>query len=186
MATNPKMPQVPREKYPDDHARLQLVKKSRFPWPIVALIAAGVILAAIIWYMPRTPHVRPEPTGAQVPAQPTNSQVQLTNVNMTPAPTGGAFYLEGMINNAGQTAITGVQVQAAFDSASGQALATQTTALQGLTGSADTQVQNFTQQPIQPGQSRPFRAYFDHYPNGWNHEVPQLSVTAVTGTTPNS
>jgi len=186
MATNPKIPQIPKQKYPDDHAKLYLVKKSRFPWGIVALGVVAAILIAIVLYLPRMPRVTPAPAAAQVPAQPTNAQVQLTNLTMTPAPTGGAFYLQGMIHNAGLTAITGLRVRATFDNTAGQALATQSSVVKGVSGSSGTQIEDFTQAPIQPNQSRPFRAYFDHYPAGWNHQIPQLSVTEVTATTPHS
>lgn len=186
MATNPKIPQIPRQKYPDDHAKLQLVKKSRFPWVIVALGVVAAIIIAIVLYLPRMPRVTPSPAAAQVPAQPTNAQVQLTDLTMTPAPTGGAFYLQGTVHNAGMTAITGLQVRATFNNSAGQALAAQTSAVKAVSGSSGAQVEDFTQSPIQPNQSRPFRAYFDHYPAGWNHEIPQLSVTEVTATTPNS
>jgi hypothetical protein len=46
------------------------------------------------------------------------------------------------------------------------------------------EIEDFTKSPVQPNQSRPFRAYFDYYPSAWNHQVPQLTVTEVTATTP--
>jgi len=37
--------------------------------------------------------------------------------------------------------------------------------------------------PIKPNEARSVQIYFEHSPS-WNHEVPQLTVTIVTGTTP--
>jgi hypothetical protein len=186
MATNPKIPRIPERKYPDDHAKVQIIRKRRLPWVVLILAVSAVLVIGIVIYLPRFPRVTSAPAAAQVPPQPTNRQVQLTNLTMTPAPTGGAFYMQGMIHNDGHTAITGVRVRAAFDNKSGQPLATQTSPLKAVTGPSGTQVEGFTKAPIQPGQSRRFRAYFDHYPAGWNHAMPGLAIVEVTGTTPSA
>ncbi len=187
MATNPQYPQQkgPREvpKYRDDHAKLEVPPKRVFPWAWIAIIIAAAILAALIYWLPQTPHRHAPPTGAQVPQQPTANQVQFFNLKMQPAPTGSAFYLDGLLQNNGSTDITGVQVQADFKGINGQTLQTQTRAAQEVAGNG-TPGQDFTKAPIKPGQSRPFQLYFDHYPAGWNKQLPELKVTAVTGTTP--
>jgi len=183
MATSPKMPPVPRRRYPDDHARLYLVRKRRFPWIYVALGVVAAMVIAILLYLPHMPQVTPSAAGAEVPSQPTNQQVQLSGITLTPAPVGGALYLDGTIHNAGQTAINGVEVRATFAGTTGRSLGTQSRALKGVSASG-TEILDFTQSPIQPNQSRPFRAYFNHYPTGWNHQIPQLAVVEVTATTP--
>ncbi len=188
MATNPKLPDYPEgppRKSTDDHARVQVIKKSKFPWPIAGLIAGAVLLIAIIALLPKTPHVAPPPTGAQVPQQPTAEQIQLTDMKLTPAPPPGtSLYLTGILHNTGETAITGVQVQAEFMGRNGPALASLTSPVQGVVGGSADQAQDLTQAPIKPNESRPIRIYFDRAPAGWNRQMPQLTVTAVTGTTP--
>src|SRR5581483_10639737 len=49
MATNPRIPE------PDNHARVheEDSKKGHFPIPILIILAAAAILAALIWYFPK-------------------------------------------------------------------------------------------------------------------------------------
>ena len=185
MATNPKLPDypdIPPRQPANEHGKVQIIKKSKFPWPLVILIAGAALLIAIFALLPKAPHLTAPPTGAQVPQQPTADQVQLTNIKLAPAPVGGAAYMTAMLHNTGNTAITGVQVQAEFLGRNGPVLNTVTVPVQGL---ADrTTPQDLTKSPIQPNESRPIRIYFEHTPAGWNHQLPNLTVTTVTGTTP--
>jgi hypothetical protein len=184
MAANPKLPHpsgnLPRRPK-DDHARVEIVKKSKFPWPVITLIAGAALLLAIIVVLPRAPRAKNVPTGAQIPQQPTASQIQLTNVRIVPAPLGDALYLEAVLHNAGNTEITGVEVNAKFIGANGVAAGNLNAAVQALFGG--TASEDLTQAPIKPDESRPVRIYFEHTPRGWNHQVPALTVTTVTGTT---
>ena len=185
MATNPKLPdfpEVPQRRSQNEHAKVQMIRQSKFPWPLVVLIGAAALLIAIFALLPRTPHLTKPPTGAQIPQQPTADQVQLTNLKLAPAPTGGAAYMTGILHNTGNTAITGVQVQAEFLGRNGPVLDTLTVPVQGLTDR--TTPQDLTQSPIKPNESRPVRIYFERTPAAWNHQMPELTVTTVTGTTP--
>jgi hypothetical protein len=185
MATNPKLPdfpEIPRRRSENDHAKVQMIRQSKFPWPILILIGAAALLIAIFVLLPRAPHLTPPPSGAQVPQQPTADQVQLTNLKLAPAPAGGAAYMTAILRNTGNTAITGVQVQAEFLGRNGPVLNTLTVPVQGLMDR--TTPQDLTQSPIKPNESRPIRIYFEHTPAGWNHQLPNLTVTTVTGTTP--
>ena len=193
MATNPKYPQFPeKDRAPekvspvpvDDHAKVDIIKKGKFPWPLIAIIVAVAILIALIIWLPSIPQRNPPPSAAQVPQQPTASQIQLTNVNIAPAPVGSALYVAGVLHNQGPTAITGVQVRADFLAAHGQIIGSQSRPLEEVSGNAETNGGSFAGTPIQPNQARPFRVYFDHIPQTWNHQVPALTVTTVTGTTP--
>lgn len=188
MATNPKYPQEPENPAKltpvDNHAHVDFVKKGRFPWVLIAILAAIAILVALVIWLPSTPQRNPAPNGAQVPAQPTVAQVQFSNLTVTMAPTGGAMYLQGLLHNQGSTEITGVQVRADFLGNQGGIVGSQIRPLSEVTGSEGTAVENFTQAPIRPDETRPFRIYFDHFPDGWNHQLPQLTITTVTGTTP--
>lgn len=181
MATNP---QYPEQQRPHMHPRLQTPPKRRFPWPLIAIVIAAAILAALIYWLPQTPKKQLPPNAAAVPAQPNGNQIQLTNLKMTPSTVGSAFYVEAMLYNNGNSDITGVQVQAKFHGINGQVLETQTRPVQGMVGNSATEAQDLTEAPIKPNQSRAVRIYFDHYPAGWNKQLPDLQVTAVTAHAP--
>ncbi|HZQ19820.1 MAG TPA: FxLYD domain-containing protein [Terriglobales bacterium] len=186
MATNPKLPDypdIPPRRSADDHAKVQVIKKGKFPWPIIMLIIGAAILIAIIALLPRAPHATQAPAAAQVPQQPTVDQIQLTNMKISTSPVGGALYMTGLLRNTGSTAITGVQVQVQFLGRNGPVLETVTRPVEALVGGTTDQVQDLTQAPIKPNDSRPIRIYVEHTPAGWNHQLPQLTVTTVTGTT---
>ena len=185
MATNPKVPDfpdIPPRRPENEHGKVRMIRQSRFPWPILILIAGAALLIAIFAVLPRAPHVTSAPTGAQVPQQPAADQVQLTNLRIAPAPAGGSVYMIGLLHNVGDTTINGVQVQAEFLGRNGPVLETLTVPVQGLVNR--TTPQDLTQAPIKPTESRPVRIYFEHTPTGWNHQLPQLTVTNVTGTAP--
>jgi hypothetical protein len=185
MATNPELsdyPDIPPRRPEHDHAKVQLIRQSKFPWPIVTLIVGAVLLIVIIAVLPRALHITTPPTGAEVPQQPTADQIQFTNLKITPAPAGDAFYLTALLRNTGNSAITGAQVQAEFLGRNGPVLATVTRPVEGM--SNGTGSQDLTQAPIKSNEARPVRIYFEHTPKGWNHQLPQLTVTIVTGTTP--
>ena len=97
---------------------------------------------------------------------------------------GGAFYLVATLNNNGRTEITGVQTQATFLGPNGNVLETQTRPVQAMSNGPNSTAEDLTKAPIKPDSSRIVRIYFDHYPADWNRQVPDLKVTAVTGTTP--
>jgi hypothetical protein len=183
MATNPKLPDfhdIPSRAM--KHAKVHMIRQSKFPWPIVILIAGAALLIVISALLPRIPHLTQPPAGAQIPQQPTADQVQLTNLRLASAPAGAGVYLTAILHNTGDTALTGVQVQAEFLGRNGPVLDTITVPVQGL---ADrTTPQDLTRSPIKPNESRPIRIYFQHTPAGWNHQVPELTVTTVTGANP--
>lgn len=183
MTTNPKLPDFsnipPRSA---EHAKVQMIRQSKFPWSIVILIAGAALLIAVFALLPRVPHLTQPPTGAQVPEQPTADQVQLAHLKLAPAPAGGGAYLTAILHNTGDTAITGVLVQAEFLGRNGPVLDTLTVPVQSLVDR--TTPQDLTRSPIKPNEARPIRIYFQHTPAGWNHQIPELTVTTVTGTTP--
>ncbi|HZP62028.1 MAG TPA: DUF3426 domain-containing protein [Terriglobales bacterium] len=182
MATSPQFPQTPR-RGPHAVPKLQVPKKG-FPWPLLAIIVAAAILIALIVWLPRTPHAHAGATGANVPAQPTPGQIQLSHLKMTIAPVGAAYYLEGMLFNNGNTDITGVQVQVKFVDNDGKVTGSQNRPVDEMNGRTDLSSQNLVDSPVKPGQSRPIRIYFDHPPANWNKQMPELTVTEVTATKP--
>ncbi len=175
MATNPKIPEQR-----DIHPKFRLQPKTRIPWPWVAVVIAGLLLLAMIIYLPRAPRQEMPANAAQVPPQPTGSQIQFTNLKVVPAPVGGSVYLQGMLVNQGQTAINGVLVEAAFKDAKGTTLETLQRPVEGVVGGSNATTQPLTDAPIKPSEARPVRIAFDQVPNGWNHSLPTLSIVSVT------
>lgn len=182
MAANPNLPDfpdIPPRRPKDDHAKLQLVKQGRFPWPIVAFVIGLAILAAIILYIALPSNPRRPPAGSVIPAQPTAQQIQFTNINIVPGPVGGALYVEALLHNTGSSEIIRAQVEGEFLGSNGQSLETENGTLQAVTQAGGGE--DLTQAPIKPQESRSVRIYFDHMPQGWNHEPPQLRITTVSG-----
>ncbi len=185
MATNPKLPDfpnIPPRKPVDDHTKVRMIRQSKFPWPIVAIIIGAALIIAVIGFFPKGPRKVTAPAGAQSPPQPTDSQVEFTGVRIEPSTVGDAVSLNAVLNNAGNTAITGVEVGGQFLGANGQPVGTATSKVQAIFGG--TAAEDLTQAPIKPNEARPVRIYFEHTPKGWNHQLPALTVTTVTATTP--
>ncbi len=176
MATNPRLPEE-RDVHPKIQQQLQPV--SRVPWVLVAIIVAAAILIALVIWLPRTPRAY-TPSAAQVPQQPTGSQIQLTNLTMTPAPIGNALSIEAKLINAGPTSINGVQVDVGFKGADGRTLQTVRLPVEGVVGGSNTATQSLADAPIKPGEGRPVRIAISNVPQGWDHKIPDLAIANVT------
>ena len=184
MATNPR---IPDSFEPEKHRRGELRPEkpsSGIPGVVLAIIAAIAILAAILYFMPRAPKVTAPPTNATVPAQPTGNQIQVKDLQMSAAPTGGSLYLQGQVNNQGTTDITGVDVEVVLHGQDGAVVHQQATKMLGLEQAQGTSMKeiDFTQKPLKSGETRPFRVAVDHVPQTWNHQMPDLRIVTVTAT----
>jgi Protein of unknown function (DUF2393) len=184
VATNPQFPPNMPRRGPREVPRLQLLKKKSFPWTLLAIVVAAAILAAIIYWLPQTPRASNAPAGADIPSQPTGSQVQFSGFKLNAAPVGNAFYLDGQLSNHGTTEITGVQVQVNFLGNNGQVVGSETRPVGELSSHADLKSENLVDRPIKPNETRPIRIYVEHAPAAWNHQLPELTVTEVTATKP--
>lgn len=185
MATNPKLPDypdIPPRKRVDDHTKVRMIRQSKFPWSIVGIIIGAALIIAVIGFFPKGPRQVTAPAGAQIPPQPTAAQIEFTGVQIEPATVGDAVTLNAVLHNAGDTAITGVEVGAQFLGANGKPAGTTMGKVQPVYGGIS--AEDLTQAPIKPNESRPVRIYFEHTPKGWNHQLPALTVTTVAGTTP--
>jgi hypothetical protein len=180
MATNP---QSQPPKGSQLAPRMHVPRKKQFPWPLVALIAAGLLLVAVLAKLPTTPKKVQPPSAAQIPPQPRPGQVQLSSVQLTLAPVGGALNLQAMLQNHGNTDVTGIEIQANFKGANGQNVGTEVTKVQ-LVGSDNATAQDLTISHIRPNQTVPIRLRLNHYPSSWNKRMPELIATQVTGTNP--
>ena len=186
MATSPQFPPENQPEQRDIHEvpRLQVPPKKEFPWLLISLGSAAAILIVILVMLPRAPKARPSPTAAQVPAQPTPGEIQLSHLKLTAVPTGDAYYLDGLLFNNGNTNITAVQVKISFKGANGEIAGEETKPVGEIVGSSGASATDVAQAPIKPSDSKPIRIYLDHPPANWNKQLPEVTVTTVTAVRP--
>lgn len=171
MATNPRVPD------PSTLPTLREQKKKPSggsPLVPIGILIAAVLLIALILWMPRTPRGTAAPSAAAVPAQPTGGQVQITNVQFSPAPIGQSMYIYATVFNAGTTAINGLRMNVAFADQSGTQLPAITTIAENRDG------KNLVDEPIAPNARREIRIPVQNVPQNWNHQVPGLKIDTVT------
>jgi hypothetical protein len=177
VATNPRIPE------PDNHARVheEDTKKRHFPVPLIIIIVAAAILAALAWYLPRTPVANPQPSGAVSPVQPTAGQIQLTNVSLASSPVGNHVYIDAILHNTGNTSITGVLANVSFPGSNGATAGTIQAPVTALTGGNNAVSESLLDHPIAPGAQQSVRIDVIDAPQGWNHQLPGISIATVTG-----
>jgi len=194
MATNPR---VPNQNEPDRKGPMLVQKPERptsaAPGVALAIITALLLLGAIFYFMPRAPkQVTVPPSSADVPAQPVPGQLQISNLKVTPAPTGGSLNLDGQITNTGSSQVNGIMAEVRFPLNNGQTLSVQrpvqaiamgaAPGKQADTGRVTGNTEDLTSAPIKPGDTRPVRITVDQVPASWNHQVPEIALTTTTGT----
>ena len=182
MATNPRFPEPVDRDRDNDRLNADLRRnapKSGFPWVVLALVVAAGILTAIIIWMPRTPKPQMPTNATDVPPQPTGQQIQFSGAKLVAAPVGNEVALDALMSNVSNTAVTGVAVTGQFMGQNGRALAAVPAKVTLLDPTAGT-TKDLVQEPIQPNAQKPVRIVFDNVPQGWNHQMPALTVTTVT------
>lgn len=154
--------------------------QSNFPWPVVAVVVAALILAAFIYYLPRVPKRGPNPSAGAVPAQPFGETIQITNLKVQPSPTGNSVYVQGTVANASPKKINDITVVTRFYDSGGNVVLQDTVPMQALPkNTADTVGVSFAEDPLNPDSSKEFRLAVDNVPNTWNHQAPGLEVAHV-------
>lgn len=183
MATNP---QFPENRGTRHDGRMTLVKEGTHgrSWgPIAIIVVAAAILAAIIVLAPHAPKKRVPPTGADVPAQRTGSQLQVSDINISNMVQNGPATIRGMLFNNGDTAINAVQAVAIFKAKDGTNLPPVSAPLMGVRQDGSTQP--FADDPIKPNERRAFQMEVAQLPKEWNGSLPELQFPTVTGEAPN-
>lgn len=191
MATNPR---IPDDRDPKQQRGPVLLSnpeppRSAVPGVVLAIITAVLLLAAVFYFMPRAPKKVAPPAAAEVPAQPVPGQLQFSDMNMTPDPTGKALNLDGQVTNASNETITGIMAAVQFTLKNGQtttvnapvqaiAIGNNARNTDKITGS----VQNMVNDPIKPGAQRAIEIQVNGVPADWNHTMPGLQVVTTTGT----
>jgi hypothetical protein len=86
MATNPKLPDYPDtapHRAGDAHGRVQTIRQSKLPWPIVALIVGAALLIAIIAVASKKSWCEQASRGASPPVSRQQSRF-LTDIKLFP------------------------------------------------------------------------------------------------------
>jgi hypothetical protein len=160
--------------------KFPLRPQSNFPWPLVAVVAAALILAAFLFYLPRTPKRGATPTAASVPSQPFGQTLQIANLKVQPSPTGGSVYIQGTVSNTSPQKINDVTVVARFFDKGGNVVLQDTVPMQSLPKeTANTVGVSFAEDPLKADGSKEFRIAVDNVPDTWNHDAPALEIAHV-------
>ena len=190
MATNPRIPEQKDEK-PRGPVLLRNAEppRSAVPGVVLAIITAALLLAAVIYFLPRAPKKVAPPAAAQVPAQPVPGQLQFSDMNMTPDPTGKSLNLDGEVTNTSNETITGIMAEVRFTTKNGQST-TINAPVQAIdigknaknSGRITGSVQNMVNDPIKPGAERAIEIQVNGVPADWDHTMPGLRIITTTGT----
>jgi Protein of unknown function (DUF3426) len=164
---------------------MQLVKQSRFPWPIVALIVAGVLLLAIMLRPDR--QLKSAPADTQVSLQPSADQVQFENIQVMPSPTRGGstgnnVVIQADLKNDADIPINALQVEGVFMDENGQAIHRQVQpvmAVEKQARSKRVKEVSLDDNPVPRRAARAVRITFSAVPANWNKRDPQLNVKEV-------
>jgi hypothetical protein len=169
----PGAPNIPPRQSGDDHPEVQGNGKDKVPWPVLMLFALAVLIIAIITILPR---------GRRT----TKAPIQLSQLEIVPAPAvrgrTSAVYLEGLLHNAGTTAITDVEVGATFVGNDGTLKTINGLLVEDMPGTRRSH--DLVNDPIKPNESRRVSIYLGEPPTEWNHQLPQITVENVSATTP--
>ena len=174
---------------PDEPRTEPVVHKKQWTgWPLLALIAAAILLVVIFVVFPSAPKMAAPAPGAQVPDQPGGDQLQLTNLKMTTSPPRDnevAVKLVGNIQNVGGPAVNGATVEATFMDSTGHVAIQQTQPIERITaqGHSGKEVE-LKEQPLKPNDVGAFEVEFTGVPANWNKQMPEVRLVDVSTNAP--
>jgi len=162
--------------------------KDRLGWPLVALIAAAIMLIVIFALAPSSPKQAAPAPRAEAPDQPDSGQLQLSDLNMTLSPPRAGLVsvkIVGRVQNAGQVAVNGATLEATFlDGSGGVALQqAQPIARVKLEGQAEKDVA-LKEHPLKTNDKAAFEVEFTGVPADWDQKMPQLRIADVASDAP--
>lgn len=155
--------------------------QSKFPWPLIALGAAAALLIVTLWLVPRTNKAA---TGIINSSTQPASQVRISSVRVAPEQVNNlanvAVY--GEATNTGTRPVTQVLLSAMFRDKQGKAFQVQQEPMQraDVKGDKVTDAKDLSEEPLDPGQSAPFRVTYSQIPGTWDGKPPELTVLQVT------
>jgi len=90
-------------------------------------------------------------------------------------------YIDGIITNTGDRAVSHAVVQITFKDELGQTAQREELPIRVLrTGGPYDEAVDLNLSPLAPGQSKPFRLTFENISAQWNHAYPELQITQVS------
>lgn len=154
----------------------------RRQWVVVGvLLVVGVVMAGL-WFSLTTPPSPPPsipddlPLGPEEEAYGENILIsQLALSRWENFLRQEVVYLDGVVANRGDRAIAALEVTLEFRDPYGLVVLRETIRPIGEQLSAF----GAPQQPLPPGQSRSFRAGFEHMPADWNQGAPDIRITGL-------
>jgi hypothetical protein len=155
--------------------------QSKFPWPLIALGVAAALLIVTLWLVPRTNKAA---TGIINSSTQPASQVRISSVRVAPEQVNNlanvAVY--GEATNTGTRPVTQVLLSAMFRDKQGKAFQVQQEPMQraDVKGDKVTDAKDLSEEPLDPGQSAPFRVTYSQIPGTWDGKPPELTVLQVT------
>ena len=152
--------------------------QGKFPWPLLALGIAVVLLVATLWL---SPSVNRAASNKVIKNNP--DQLELSAINMSPQQANGQANVDvyGEVSNPGPQPVSNAIISAVFKDKNGHPIVTQQKPMQRVKGkNAGAETEYLAVKPLKPGETTEFRVSYTDIPQSWNHEAPQLSVLQVT------
>ena len=148
-------------------------------WPSIVLGVLFVVIVAVIGSL----LLRTDSKIAN-PPHPYAANIKFSDLKMSAAENfvgSTVTYLDGTATNTADKTVTRALVHVTFKDSLGQIVQADDVPLRILqTGGPYPEAVDLTVAPLAPTQSKPFRLTFEHVTADWNHEYPELRITAVT------
>jgi hypothetical protein len=158
--------------------------QSRFPWPLIGIILAAVLLGVIIWLIPNSSNKAA--TSALDSAPLRSDQLRVSEIRLAQQDIAGAANVDvyGQATNTSTRIISQAVVSAAFKDKNGTVIYEEQQPVERVelknTKDKDVNAKALEAEPIRPGQTVGFRVRFSQVPATWNHEAPEVTVSQVT------
>lgn len=159
-------------------------KGNWLPWVLAGVVVA-LVLTVVIVLNTHKHTVTSQSATQMAPADPYAANLPITNLQMSEASNlagGKVTYIDGHIANHGEKTVTGIVVQAAFRSYTGEFAQRETLPLNLIrTREPYVDTQPVSAQPLKPGEERDFRLIFDNISPDWNQTYPEIrSIQVIT------
>ena len=188
MATNPRMPdeeqgdRKPLQPVPNTDQLKPKPPGTGIPGVIIGIVVAVVLLAVVIYVLPRLPRNLATAKNAQVAAQPVPGQLQFHGLQVIAGPNDNSFYLDGHVTNTGPHAVTGIVADVKLRGPNEEVLLDVKRPMEGMTEQEGELVSApFIKDPLKPNHTRPFRLSITRAPDWWNHNIPDVKIVKVSG-----
>jgi lipopolysaccharide export LptBFGC system permease protein LptF len=155
--------------------------ESKFPWPLLALGIAAVLLIVTLWVTPRTNKAA---TAVIDNSMQPSAQVRISGVRISPQEANNLSNVNvyGEATNMGTRSLTQVLVSAMFHDKDGKAFMAQQEPMQraDVKGDKGKDTKDLAEEPLKAGQTVPFRVSYSQIPGNWDGKPPELTVQQVT------